>query len=51
MTQCNKQYLLFQDLGKHEVVAEFDRGTISSDAGAFLLSEIDLAHGLFDSFS
>jgi len=51
MTQCNKQHLLFQDLGNRKVVAGFDGGTISSDAGALLLREIDLAHGLLDSFS
>jgi hypothetical protein len=51
MTQCSKQNLLFQDLGNRKVVADFDGGTISSDAGALLLREIDLAHGLIDSFA
>jgi DDE family transposase len=51
MTQCNKQNLLFQDLGNRKVVADFNGGTITSDAGALLLREIDLAHGLLDSFS
>jgi hypothetical protein len=51
MTQCNKQYLLFQGLDNRKVVADFDGGTISSDAGALLLREIDLSHGLLDSFS
>ncbi len=51
MTQCTKQYLLFQGLGNRQVVADFDGGTISSDAGALLLREIDMAHGLLDSFT
>jgi hypothetical protein len=41
MTQCNQQQLLFQDLGSREVVARFDGGKVTSDAGGLLLREIE----------
>jgi len=47
-TQCTAQHLLFQDLGSRVVVADFDGGTITSDAGAMFLREIDGAIGFFD---
>jgi hypothetical protein len=50
-TQCNPKQLHFQGLGQREVVGCFDGGTITSDAGALLLREIDRARNLFDGFS
>jgi hypothetical protein len=41
MTECNQFKFGFEGLGKREIVARFDGGTISSDAGAFLLRQTD----------
>ena len=51
MTRCIKQSLLFQDLENRKVVADFDDGTISSDAGALLFREIDFVHSLIDYYA
>lgn len=51
MTKCNRQGLLFQDLGRRKVVASFDGGTITSDAGGLLLREIDMRSGIIDRFA
>lgn len=51
MTQCNKQLLLFQDLGSRSVVAAFDGGHITSDAGALLLREVDAHFGFLERFA
>lgn len=45
-TDCHGQALLFQDLGARKVVADFSGGTLSSDAGALLLREVDAGLGL-----
>lgn len=45
-TDCKGQPLLFQDLGQRKVVADFSGGTLSSDAGALLLREVDASLGL-----
>jgi Transposase DDE domain group 1 len=39
MTECNQSVFGFEVLGKREIVARFDGGTISSDGGAFLLRQ------------
>jgi hypothetical protein len=41
MTECNQSSFGFEGLGKKEIVARFDGGTISSDGGAFLLRQTD----------
>src|SRR5450755_4417389 len=41
MTECNQSGFGFEALGKREIVARFDGGTISSDGGAFLLRQTD----------
>jgi hypothetical protein len=50
-TECNPKQLYFQGLGPRKVAASFDGGTISSDAGALLLREVDLANGFIEDFS
>lgn len=40
-TECRQQGFAFQDLGARAVVAQFDGGTITSDAGAVLLRELE----------
>jgi len=46
MTQCNKDAIEFKTLGKRSVVADFNGGTITSDAGALLLDKTEQAIGL-----
>jgi hypothetical protein len=41
MTECNQFNFGFEGLGRREIVARFDGGTISSDGGAFLLRQTD----------
>jgi len=45
-TDCNKQPLLFQDLGSRQVVADFSGGILSSDGGVLLLRQVDSNLGL-----
>ena len=39
-TDCNSPSFTFTPLGRRAVLAQFDGGTISSDAGALLLREV-----------
>src|SRR6266481_6284111 len=41
-----EQRLLFTDLGSRQVVADFSGGTLSTDAGALLLRQVDINLGL-----
>ena len=47
-TQCNPRQPEFAAVGRRRVVADFDGGTVSSDAGALLLGKADAAIGLID---
>ena len=40
-TECSKQKLLFEGHGRRAVVAAFDGGKITSDAGGLLLREVE----------
>jgi hypothetical protein len=51
MTECNPSSFAFQPLGSREVVAQFDGGRITSDAGALLLREIDAKFQFLDRFA
>ena len=46
MTDCKDQPLLFQDLARRKVVADFSGGTLTSDGGVLLLRQVDLSLGL-----
>lgn len=46
--QCNAEQLQFSCVERRRVVAAFDGGTVSSDAGALLLGRTDEAIGLID---
>ena len=46
MTECTRQPLLFSSLGRQKIVADFDGGQLTSDAGALLLREVDRRIGL-----
>jgi hypothetical protein len=50
-TQCNAEQLEFSAVERRRVVAAFDGGTVSSDAGALLLKQTDQAIGLIDRLS
>jgi hypothetical protein len=50
-TQCNPKHLHFQGLGDKKVVAAFDGGTITSDAGTLLLREVEIANRFIERFS
>ena len=49
--QCAGKQLQFQALGTRQVVAAFDGGTITSDAGGLLLREIDLRSRVLEKFA
>lgn len=40
-TECTPEQLEFASVGRRQVVAKFDGGTISSDGGALLLGEVE----------
>jgi hypothetical protein len=48
MTDCNPKPLRFSTLGPKHVVADFQGGRLTSDAGALLLRELANRLGLFD---
>ena len=50
-TQCITDRLCFQPLGRREVLAAFDGGTISSDAGGLLLREVEKRTGILRQFA
>ncbi len=50
-TECNLTEMDFGRAGGRRVVADFDGGMVSSDAGALLLGEADKAMGLVDRLS
>jgi hypothetical protein len=51
MTQCIQDRFEFDELGSRGVVARFDGGTITSDAGGLLLREVDRRMGLLKRLS
>ena len=50
-TQCNQRSFGFHALGRREVVARFDGGKISSDAGGLLLREVERVTGIIRQFA
>ena len=50
-TECQSQWFELQPLGRREVVAEFNGGTITSDAGGALLREVEERTGLLARFA
>jgi Transposase DDE domain group 1 len=49
--QCNQESFGFQPLGRRDVVARFDGGRISSDAGGLLLRETERITGIIGQFA
>ena len=50
-TDCTTKNDLFQALGKREVVANFNGGTITSDGGSLLLREVEQRTGILRRFA
>ncbi len=48
MTDCNRDTLHFASLGPKQIVADFQGGRLTTDAGALLLREVERSLGLFD---
>ena len=48
MTDCNKEQFEFQAIGRRRVVAAFDAGHVTSDAGGLLLREAMLGSQIVD---
>jgi hypothetical protein len=51
MTQCSQDALLFQELAGRQVVANFDGGKVTSDAGGLLLREVEARFGFVQQFA
>lgn len=45
-TQCIQEQMVFQQLGRREVIGRFDGGMISSDGGGMLLREVERCFGI-----
>jgi Transposase DDE domain group 1 len=45
-TQCIEEQMVFQQLGRREVIGRFDGGQISSDGGGLLLREVERCLGI-----
>lgn len=50
-TQCSARQFEFEAIERRRVVAAFDGGAVSSDAGALLLSGLDRGLGLIERFA
>src|SRR3954466_1675352 len=50
-TDCNPQQLEFQGVGRRTVVSAFDGGTLTSDGGLLLLSEVERRRGILRGFA
>ncbi|HYA38223.1 MAG TPA: IS1380 family transposase [Candidatus Methylomirabilis sp.] len=50
-TECTPRLFEFEAVGRRAVVAQFDGGTITSNAGALLLRQVDRGLGLIQRFA
>ena len=50
-TECTSRLFEFEAVGRHAVVADFDGGDITSNAGALLLGQVDRGIGLIRRFA
>lgn len=48
MTECNRKSLAFSNVSRKKIQADFDGGTLTSDAGGLLLREVDRRLGFLD---
>jgi len=50
-TECNKKRYTFQALGRREILADFNGGTITSDGGGLLLREVEKRTNILGRFA
>ena len=50
-TQCIQEQMVFQQLGRREVIGRFDGGMISSDGGGLVLREVERSCGILKRFA
>jgi hypothetical protein len=50
-TDCNRELFEFQATGRRQVEAQFNGGTITSDGGALLLSQLEAKRGIVKQFA
>jgi hypothetical protein len=50
-TQCNTPDLYFEPLGHRDVLARFDGGAVTSDAGGLLLRQVEAKFGFIAQFA
>lgn len=50
-TQCIQEQMVFEQLGRREVIGRFDGGMISSDGGGMLLREVERCFGVLKRFA
>jgi len=51
VTECNSTPIRFAPVGRRQVVADFDGGRLTSDAGVLLRREVDRQVGLIDAIN
>ena len=51
MTECSSESMSFSSVSRHEVVADFLGGRLTSDAGGLLLKEVGRRIGLLDAIN
>ena len=51
MTECNRSELVFSSLSRKRILADFNGGRLTSDAGALLLREADRRTGLIEALA
>lgn len=51
MTECNAERIEFSRVGRRQVVADFNGGRLTSDAGVLLLREVDRQIGLINAIN
>lgn len=51
MTECSQKTFKFQSLQHRKIVGRFDGGSLTSDAGALLLREVELRTGIVKQFA
>ena len=51
MTECNSNPIGFAGVGRRKIVADFDGGRLTTDAGILLLREVDRKLGLIDAIN
>jgi hypothetical protein len=51
MTECNTQRIRFSGIKRRQIIADFEGGRLTTDAGVLLLREVDRQIGLIDAIN